>query len=248
MNSRPLIPVLVVIVVVGGLAVTGYFMNKNGDLPTASSAASTTQTASTTASAVATSTPPPATPVAAASSTDPILSDLQFPATTTTADASSWQAYTDAAHGFTLSYPSDLVRSSDPSGNLVLSFPQNVYFHWPLLDHAQVTISAAASCPSITTGLGQSAQDYPFSVNGISWNGYESTDVGAGQRYVEVAYDAVSGTTCVHIDFLDKGTNGAGFYVDDQSLIQKYDAAHDADLSAVAQDLNGIVGSLRFSH
>jgi hypothetical protein len=45
-----------------------------------------------------------------------------------------------------------------------------------------------------------------------------------------------------------KGTNGAGFYVDDQSLIKKYDNQHKSDLDQVMSVIYGILGNFEIKN
>jgi len=155
----------------------------------------------------------------------------------------SWVTYTDAAGGYSLSRPAGMTQNVI-DGNQTFLFPKNSYFHWPLLDDARITVTVGPSCPAITagdTGNGPAS----FSLNGYAFTRTVGTDVGAGQRYLEVAYDTKANGVCYHVDFLDHGTNGAGFYVDDAALIKRYDAQHAVDQTAVLSALNGIVGSFR---
>lgn len=140
--------------------------------------------------------------------------------------------------------------SSTDAGILTLTFPKNLYFRWPLLDDATLKVTAIPTCPGITaSGLGGGVAPISFSLNGYVWKRTNGLGAAAGNLYLEIAYDTLatstSGQTCYHIGFLDHGANGAGLYVDDASLIRRYDAAHEADLAAVIDDLNAIVASFR---
>jgi hypothetical protein len=168
------------------------------------------------------------------------LSSIPFPASTTVSTA-SWMTFTDKADGYSFEHPADLSQNV-LNGNDVFSFPKNTYFHWPLLDDAKVGVTVGPSCPKITAPAPGQAP-VQFALNGYQFTRTIGSDVGAGQLYTEVAYDTQANGNCYHIDFLDHATDGAGFYVDDASLIAKYDAQHVADLSSVISIFNGIVGS-----
>jgi hypothetical protein len=170
---------------------------------------------------------------------------LMSPASST-ADASSWQTYSNAANGYSMRYPSNLSVNADSSGNPVLSFPKDQYFHWPLLDDAKITIVASSSCPTVINDRPDS-QPTTLTLNGYSFTRTEGGDVGAGNIYRELAYDTQAGGACYHIDFLDHGANGAGLYVGDQSLIASYDAIHTTDLAVVVGVFNAMVNTFRLT-
>ncbi len=174
--------------------------------------------------------------------TDPSLAS---PASST-ADVSSWKAYSNAASEYSLKFPADLSVNADTSGNLVLAFPKDHYFHWPLLDDAKVTITASSSCSSVISDV-PGRQPEALVLNGYHFVRTEGGDVGAGNIYHELAYDTVSNGICYHIDLLDHGANGAGLYVGDQSLIASYDAVHKADLTAVLGIFNAMVNTFRLA-
>ena len=140
-----------------------------------------------------------------------------------------------------MEYPPNLVENAT-GGVLSLAFPKDGYFHWPLLDDAKVTVSVATTCPQIVSY--QQAQTQKFTLNGLPFTRTVGFDVGAGNRYLEIAYDTISAGKCYHFYFIDHGTNGAGFYVNDSSLIKKYDSQHDKDLSAVLSAVNGMAANL----
>ena len=172
--------------------------------------------------------------------------DVPFPASTTVSTA-SWIGYTDPADGYSYEHPSDLTQNV-LNGDAAFSFPKNDYFHWPLLDSAMVTVAVSPSCPQVVNagaGGAFSKTSAPFLIGNYQFTRSVGTDVGAGERTLEVAYDTKAGGQCYHIDFIDRGANGAGFYVDDASLIATYDAQHAADLGSVIAALNGVVDSFR---
>lgn len=227
MRMRSRSAVIIFLLAVAALAVTGYLMSRKPASP-APSAVPDISTAST-------------TPAASADA-------IPFPDGSSSADLSKWTQYKDPAKGYSLSYPSDLVRAIEPGGSISLTFPKNVYFHWPLLDDAKITIAVGPSCPAITAaGLGGDPKPVSFSLNGQTWKRTVGSDVAAGNRYEEIAYDLSQNGICYHIGFLDHGANGSGLYVDDASLIRKYDAAHDTDLQTVILILNAITGTFKAS-
>jgi hypothetical protein len=177
------------------------------------------------------------------SSIDP---SLMSPTASSTVDISSWLTYSDGSDDYSIRYPSNISVNMDDSGGLVLAFPKDQYFHWPLLDDAKVTITVGTSCPSVVSGATSPAPT-TISLNGYTFTRTEGGDIGAGNIYRELAYDMEKKGRCYHIDLLDHGTDGAGFYVEDQSLISSYDAAHSVDLSAVLGIFNDMIGTFRLT-
>ncbi len=163
-------------------------------------------------------------------------------------DTSAWQMYVDNKSGFSLEYPSTLTQITNPDGSFALAFSKSAFFHWPLLDDARLSVSATPeTCPPLSLGGadGQPASKQTVSMNGLSFTRQVGTDVGAGQLYTQVVYDTINNGYCYRLSFLDHGTNGAGFYVDDLSLAQKYDAVHATDMQTVYETLNAVVGTFR---
>jgi hypothetical protein len=164
-----------------------------------------------------------------------------------TVDVSSWHIYNNDSLGYFIQYPPDLlVNASGDSVSFV--FPPNSYFHWPLLDDAQVTITASPACPDIASSAplpGTEGAPSQSDIGSLAFTRHAGIDAAAGSLYTEIAYDTTEGGTCYHLDFSDHGTDGAGFYVDDQSLIARYDAQHSADLAAALQAFDAMVGSFR---
>ena len=238
MKSR--FAVLLVLVVIAALAVTGYFMSKNAAAPAAPVTPSSSGEATSTDGGTDASSAVPAT-------TSPSLA-IPLPDGSSSADLSAWTQYSNPAKGYSLSYPADLIRATETDGSVSLSFPKNVYFHWPLLDDATITIAVGPTCPAITAaGLGGDVRPESFTLNGQIWKRTMGIGAAAGNRYEEIAYDLAQNGTCYHIGFLDHGANGSGLYVDDASLIAKYDATHDTDLQTVILILNTIVGTFKAS-
>ena len=167
---------------------------------------------------------------------------IAYPASSTL-DISSWRTYSNLQQKFTLQYPSNLVQNGDATSTWFV-FPKDTYFHWPLQDDAKVTITVASACPEILSGA-FSATSSSFSMNGYLFTRSQGNDVGAGNLYTEIAYDTHVQGKCYHISLFDHGTNGAGFYVDDQSLISTYDAQHTTDMSIVIDVFNAVVKSFR---
>jgi hypothetical protein len=163
---------------------------------------------------------------------------------TSSVDTSQWPAYTDTSAGFTIQYPKDMVINGDTLGSIVLAAPSADYFHWPLLDDVKITITASSSCPAILP-VPFPATSSPIAANGYTFTRTEGGDVAAGNIYRELAYDTVVHGVCYHLDLLDHGSNGAGLYVSDQSLISRYDDQHQADLTNMLGVFIGIVNSFR---
>lgn len=192
-------------------------------------------------------------PISVASSTDTGLFSTSTGqidlAQFTVVDTTSWKDYSNAELGLSIKFPSDLIFSLN-DGLISLVFPKAKYFHWPLQDTAKITITASFSCPNLDTWGGgvkglQPPMKFNLNLNGYTFSLNIGTDVGVGQLYQGMTYDTTVNGVCYRIDFLDHGANGAGFYVDDKSLIKIYDEQHAKDLKAVISVLNGIVNSLK---
>lgn len=184
-------------------------------------------------------------PVPSATSTDAMASSSPFsypPPSATTTVPSSWKNYSNNGLGYRISYPPDLlVNASGPA--LTLAFPKTAYFKWPLQDDAKITITAATSCPPLQTE--NLSATTTFTLNGYSFARLEGHGVAAGNLYNEWAYQTSANGLCYQIDLFDHGANGAGLYVDDQSLIRSYDDRHTADLDAVMGVWNAVTASFR---
>jgi len=107
------------------------------------------------------------------------------------------------------------------NGDAAFSFPKNDYFHWrSSIRHGHRGCLAVLSSGRECRRRGAfSKTSAPFLIGNYQFTRSVGTDVGAGERTLEVAYDTKAGGQCYHIDFIDRGANGAGFYVDDASLI-----------------------------
>jgi len=253
MTSRPLVILGIVIIVVAVIAGIGYVAAPRGGLTGIENQIGDGLSATSSPSSTSpefyqpTSTPP----VGNSSTTDNMIPALAsstaaipFPASSTV-DTSSWLMYVDNSSGYSVEYPSDMLESAS-GGVLTLVLPKSAYFHWPLLDSAEITVYATTTCPDLvdsSIGLGP----VQFTLNNMQFTRTIGTGVGAGQLYTEVAYDTYESNKCYRVDFFDHGTDGAGFYVDDASLIQKYDAQHTLDMSAAYGVLDAMVDSLKIT-
>ena len=169
------------------------------------------------------------------------LTDMsQLDPATSTIGTTLWTTYTDNELGYSIQYPKDLVINTGTPGTLIVAFPKDKYFHWPLLDDVKISVVASSTCPDVIN-----AKLATVTANGYTFNRQEGGDVAAGNIYRELAYDMTSGSYCYHIDLLDHGSNGAGLYVGDQSLIARYDAQHQTDLEAVLSVFEGMVNSFK---
>jgi hypothetical protein len=161
-----------------------------------------------------------------------------------TIDTTSWHMYVNNSLGFTIQYPKGMLVNPDIPDSFVMVVPKDQYFHWPLLDDVKITVSASSTCPQIASGA-----IFPEATttvaNGYTFTRSEGSDVGAGNIYREMAFDVTKDNICYHIDMLDHGTNGAGFYVSDQDLITRYNNQHQSDLNAVVAIFITMVDSFR---
>lgn len=150
---------------------------------------------------------------------------------TSSVDTSKWKTYKNDELGYSIKYPEDLIVNYDES-KLILVFPSKNYFHWPLLDDVKLTIIATSTC------IAKNASTTEFSINDRLYRVDSNiNDAAMGSRWHETVYSIEKEGTCYQIIASIRGTNGAGFYVDDQVLIKKYDNQHDIDSSLV----NGII-------
>lgn len=159
---------------------------------------------------------------------------------TSTVDTSKWKIYKNEELGYGVKYPDDLIINYDAS-KLFIVFPQKNYFHWPLLDDVKLTIIATSTC--------QSSGSTNASTSEITLNDRlytlesDASDAAMGTRWNETIYSIKGNGICYKIFVNSRGTNGAGFYVDDSSLVKKYDNQHSIDNSTVKAIIWGILGS-----
>ncbi len=166
---------------------------------------------------------------------------------TSTIDVSAWKSYKSDELGLSIKYPADLIVNGG-SNSVILAFPKTKYFHWPLQDDAKITITASSSCAIFQSGDNGEEIETDLTVNNQKYSVKQSNDAAAGNVYNEIIYDQVKGVgLCYSLAFLDHGANGAGLYVDDASLIKKYDDQHTADLKAVMEVVYGILANFRAS-
>ena len=167
---------------------------------------------------------------------------VPYPVATSTLP-DGWRSYSSDTLGFDVAIPSTLVQNGHES-NVWFAFPKDTYFHWPLQDDAKITVSASSTCASSTIP-DMTVAVQGFLLNGYVFTRYEGNDAAAGNRYMEVMYTTIVNDICYSIDFFDHGTNGAGFYVNDQALITQYDTQHSQDISQVVDIFNRMVSSFR---
>ena len=156
---------------------------------------------------------------------------------TSSVDTSKWKTYKNDELGYSIKYPEDLIVNYDES-KLILVFPAKNYFHWPLLDEVRLSLIATSSCAT------KNASTTEFSINDRLYSvDSDTTDVAMGSKWHETVYSIHRDGTCYKITASSRGTNGAGFYVDDQILIKKYDNQHDIDSSLVKSIIWAILGT-----
>ena len=172
---------------------------------------------------------------------------------TTTKDMSDWKSYSNASRNslksgtFSVKYPADLILSGSDDA-LVLVFPKETYFHWPLQDDVKVTVVASSTCPAITVPASEpSVPRSKIPIGGLNFQRIQGDDAAVGNRYEEIVFDTVQKHVCYHLSLYDHGTDGAGFYVSDSGLVVKYDAIHSEDMAKILDIFYGIVGSLSIS-
>jgi hypothetical protein len=178
---------------------------------------------------------------------DSLSARIPFPSATSTGATSSWKSYSNPELGYSLKYPADLMRTVD-GATLALSFPKNGYFTWPLLDDVTVRVTASSSCPTIENeGLRGDESPASFSLNGREWKRSVGLGAAAGNRYEEVLYATTASGTCYSLYLLDHSAASAGLYVDDASLIARYDAVHADQQARILAIFNDMVASVRIA-
>ena len=153
-----------------------------------------------------------------------------------TVDISKWKTYNNQELGYSVKHPEDLIVNYDAL-TLILAFPKDKYFHWPLLDDVKLTLVATSTC-SINN-----ASSSEITVNDIKYKVLKSDEAAMGSVYKKDVYEIYGNNVCYVITMDSKGTNGAGFYVDDPFLIKKYDNQNKLDSDNVMNIIYGILGS-----
>jgi hypothetical protein len=159
---------------------------------------------------------------------------------TSTVDVSKWKTYNNQELGYSIKYPEDLIVNYDAL-SLILAFPKDKYFHWPLLDDVKLTLVSTSTCAS------NIASSSMITINNIKYRLSKSDGAAMGTVYKEDVYEINGNNVCYKITYNSKGTNGAGFYVDDPSLIKKYDNQHSLDNDEVIKIIYGILGSFKIN-
>lgn len=232
MTSRPLVYLGLFILVLALIAAVGYVMKSDAfdkpiiDVPINNST-----------STVDVPTKPVIPPVVATTTYN-----VPLPGSTTI-DTTSWPIYIDPERRFSVEHPKNVIENYS-NGVVTFTFQKNLYFTWPLLDDAKVTISVEPKCPQVIKGgVTGNGIIQEFELNGMVVKRTIGEDVGAGNRYLEISYDMMKSGFCYHLSFLDHGANGSGLYVDSASLIKRYDAEHDKAMQEIFKVLNGMVSN-----
>lgn len=158
------------------------------------------------------------------------------------ADRSDWKKYSNQEFGYELQYPSDLIINQDDS-SLLLAFPKKIYFSWPLLDDAKVTVYASSTCLTISDSIGQSSTT-TIVVGDRIIDLEESSDIGAGNIHKTMIFSMNGENFCHNLTFDSKGANGAGLFVGDSSVRERYDQEHKVNNDRVIDIVYGILESL----
>jgi len=170
-------------------------------------------------------------------------SSIQF--VTPTVDTSSWKSYANNELGFSLKYPSDIIMN-DGGQSLLLAFPKETYFHWPLQDDVKITVVASTTCAGSVKSI--NFGDISTSTITIAlqtFNVTAGTDIGAGNIYKEIIYDIPGNSICYSLILNSHGANGSGLYVNDPALIKKYDDQHTAENASLMDSVYGILGNFK---
>jgi len=158
-----------------------------------------------------------------------------------TVDVSKWKIYDDQELGYSIKYPEDLIVNYDAL-SMILAFPKDKYFHWPLLDDVKLTIISTSTC------LSDMASSSQITINNIKYKFSKSDGAAMGTVYKKDIYEIDGNNVCYVITYDSRGTNGAGFYVDDPFLIKKYDNQHSLDNDEVINIIYGILGNFKINN
>lgn len=183
---------------------------------------------------------------------DPIvIDDIEKPDTTSSstvrvivsnADRSNWKKYSNQEFGYELEYPSDLILNQADS-SLLLAFPKKIYFSWPLLDDAKVVVSASSTCLVDKTLVDERVSTSTVVVGDRIIELGEISDIGAGNIHKTMIFSMNGGNICHNLTFDSKGANGAGLFVGDSSVREKYDQEHKVNYDRVIDIVYGILES-----
>lgn len=177
-----------------------------------------------------------------ASSTNNIqIISLDNISATSTVDMSSWVDYSDQELGYSLKYPDNFITNHDGL-NLILALPKKDYFSWPLLDDVKIVVMASSTCFSNTLDISLKPK-YLTVDDKIDFVSYKTEDVAAGTRHLRNIYEIKKDNICYSLVHSSRGTNGAGFYVNDEILVKKYDKEHRNNQDKIDQIIIGILAS-----
>lgn len=160
---------------------------------------------------------------------------------TSSVDRSNWKKYSNQELGYELQYPPDLIINQDDS-SLLLAFPKKTYFSWPLLDDVKVVISASSTCLVGRTSVEQISTSTVVVVDRLIELA-EGSDIGAGNIHKTMAFSLNGGDICYNLTFDSKGANGAGLFVGDSAVREKYDQEHKVNYDKVVDTVYGILES-----
>ena len=160
-------------------------------------------------------------------------------------DTTSWKTFTNYELEFSIQYPPDVaVDSSDPT-LFKVNFPRESYFSTVYADDVSVSVSVNSTCPLIDRGA-QVKPSVNVVIGGVNFTKFETSDIGAGNIYDTVAYDALNNNSCYQIIFLDHHANGAGLYESDPAKIAALTTARDAEFAHVTDIVNAMISSFAF--
>ncbi len=159
-------------------------------------------------------------------------------------DTSTWKTYKNDEQGYSIKYPVNLISSSRGS-TLTLLFPKNIYFSWPLQDDARVTVTVSESCTPLMVPNIFGVASSTFTLNKYSFSTSEGHEGAAGNIYSDLVYDTEANGVCYHFSLYVSGSNGSSLYVENRSLVERYDAEHEVNSGRVLDIFNSIVNSFR---
>jgi hypothetical protein len=164
----------------------------------------------------------------------------------TAIDTSDWQTFTSYELGFSIQYPPDLtIDTSDPSA-FKAAFPRTTYFSTVYADDVSLDVNVNATCTPIIAGS-TVVPTQNVTIGGVDFTKDETSDIGAGNIYDTVLYDALNNGVCYQITVVDHHANGAGLYAgDDQTQIASLTAARDSEYSHVSDIVMAMISSFNF--
>ena len=111
------------------------------------------------------------------------------------------------------------------------------------MDDAKVVVSASSTCLVDKTLVDERVSTSTVVVGDRIIELGEISDIGAGNIHKTMIFSMNGGNICHNLTFDSKGANGAGLFVCDSSVREKYDQEHKVNYDRVIDIVYGILES-----